>query len=78
MRTILPYALPMRREELIRKIKALGKVHGVYIEWDEKRGKGSHGTMYYGSQKATIPGGELKKKTLHSILRQLKIDIEEV
>ncbi len=68
----------MKREELIRKIKALGRKRNIPALWDEKRGKGSHGTMTYGILKTTIPKGELKIKTLHSILEKLGINSKDI
>ncbi len=64
----------MRRDEFIKKIKALGKNEGVDVRVDEKRGKGSHLTLFYGSKQTTIPKGELKRGTLLAILKQLGID----
>ena len=64
----------MKRDELIKKIKALGKETETLVRVDEKRGKGSHLTLYYGNNKTIIPKGELKTGTVHVILKQLKID----
>jgi antitoxin HicB len=40
----------MTAGEFIRRIRALGAARGVPIRFDETRGKGSHGTLYYGDR----------------------------
>ena len=41
--------LSMRAGEFIRRIEALG-ARGVPVRFDKTRGKGSHGTLYYGER----------------------------
>jgi mRNA interferase HicA len=38
----------MTAGEFIRRIAALGAARGVPVRFDRTRGKGSHGTLYYG------------------------------
>jgi len=40
----------MTAGEFIRQITALGAERGVPVRFDETRGKGSHGTLYYGAR----------------------------
>lgn len=40
----------MTAGELIRRIEALGAARGVAVRFDKTRGKGSHGTLYYGDR----------------------------
>jgi mRNA interferase HicA len=40
----------MRAGEFIRRIEALGTARGVAVRFDKTRGKGSHGTLYYGTR----------------------------
>lgn len=40
--------------EFIAKIRKLGKTRGVPVRFDKKRGKGSHGTLYYGGLKTIV------------------------
>jgi len=35
--------------EFIKKVKKLGKQNKISVRFKTKRGKGSHGTLYYGS-----------------------------
>jgi mRNA interferase HicA len=67
--------------ELIRKIQALGKARGVPVSFDTKQGKGSHGTLYYGSRKTTVKDRkkEIGPGLLGAMLAQLgltKRDLE--
>ena len=38
----------MRAGEFIRRVEALGAARGIAVRFDQTRGKGSHGTLYYG------------------------------
>ena len=57
--------------EFVRRIKRLGKEREVAVRFERKRGKGSHGTLYYGETGRTIVQ-DLKKElptgTLHPML----------
>lgn len=66
--------LSMKRDELIKKLKRMGKEEGKAVRFDKKRGKGSHGILYYGDNRTPVPQGELKTGTLNQILKNLKID----
>ena len=63
----------MNGNEFIRKIKKQGRKNGVEVYYVTQRGKGSHGTLYYGSAFTIVrnPKDELKKGTLHAMLDQL-------
>ena len=71
----------MTGAEFIRKLKRLGKTRGVGVVFDKRHGKGSHGTLYYGSRKTTV---KVRKKEigpglLAAMLEQLglaKSDLE--
>ena len=70
----------MTGNELIRKLKKHGRRHGVHVELLPRRGKGSHGTLVYGSRFTILrnPKDELKKSALHGILKQLDLKLEEL
>jgi mRNA interferase HicA len=70
----------MTGNELIRKVKKLGKERGVTVQFVARRGKGSHGTLFYGSQFAIVrnPKDELKTGTFHAMLTQLGLKSEEL
>jgi len=70
----------MTGNEFIRKIRSLGRKRGVTVAFVPERGKGSHGTLYYG-EKLTIvrnPKDELKTGTLHAMLTQLGLTLREL
>jgi mRNA interferase HicA len=70
----------MTGAEFIRKIKVLAKDRGVYCEFVSERGKGSHGTIYYGNRKTNVPNlkNELKTKTFHTMLKHLGIQHKDL
>ena len=63
----------MKGAEFLRKVKRVGDSRGVAVRFDTKRGKGSHGTLYFGSARTVVQ--DLKKElplgTLHAMLKQL-------
>ena len=72
----------MRVGELERKIKKLGRKHGVSVSFDPGRGKGSHGRLYYGDRFTTLKDRkkEIGPGLLAAMLGQLgltKDDLEE-
>lgn len=70
----------MTGNEFIRKLKALGKRHGVAVGLNASRGKGSHQTLYYGSAFTVIrnPKDELKTGTLHGMCSQIGIKASDL
>lgn len=60
----------------MKKLKALGKLTDTEVRLEKRRGKGSHGTLYYGNRKTTIK--DLKKEIGIGLFRamcsQLGID----
>ena len=70
----------MTGNEFIRKVRRLGRQRGVKVVFVAERGKGSHGTLYYG-EKLTIvrnPKDDLKTGTLHAMLTQLSLTLREL
>lgn len=65
----------MKGSEFIRKAQGLAKARGLDSRVDEKRGKGSHVTLYLGSRMTIVrnPKDELKTGTLHAMCKQLGI-----
>jgi hypothetical protein len=59
----------MTGNEFLRKIKQLGRVRGVAVAFDPSPGKGSHGTLYYGSRKTTLK--DLRKEIGTGLLRAM-------
>jgi mRNA interferase HicA len=70
----------MRGNEFIRKVQGLAKARGLECRVDEKRGKGSHVTLYFGDRLTVVrnPKDELKTGTLHAMCKQLDIRRDEL
>lgn len=66
----------VKGSEFLRKVQALGKANGREVTYVPQRGKGSHGTLYYGDQSTVVrnPKDELKTGTFNAMLNQLGID----
>lgn len=74
------YCTLMTGNELIRRVKRLGRKRGVKVSFVPERGKGSHGTLYYGDR-LTIARNrkdELKTGTLHAMLDQLGLKLTDL
>ena len=70
----------MRGNGFIRKVQNLAKTRGLAWRVDEKRGKGSHVTLYFGDRLTIVrnPKDELKTGTLHAMCKQLGIGKDEL
>jgi mRNA interferase HicA len=70
----------MKGNEFIRKVRRLGRQRGVKVAFVPERGKGSHGTLYYGGRLPIVrnPKDELKTGTLHVMLTQLGLTLADL
>ena len=70
----------MTGAEFIRRIKRLGNKNGIPVNFVARRGKGSHGTLFYGSRFTIVrnPKDELKKGTLNGMLDQLGLSLKDL
>jgi mRNA interferase HicA len=70
----------MTGAEFIRKVKNLGRARGVTVQFVARRGKGSHGTLFYGVRFTIVrnPKDELKTGTFHAMLTQLGLSNEDL
>jgi len=66
----------MKGSEFLRKLKALGRKQKIEVRMEQRRGKGSHSTLFYGSRFTIIRNlkDELKTGTFKAMLKQLGID----
>ena len=57
----------------MRRIQVLGRERGVEVHWIARRGKGSHGLLYYGSNMTTVRNlkDEIDKRAYYRMLKQL-------
>ncbi len=65
----------MKGAEVVKKIGALGRRRNVPVRFDARRGKGSHGSLYFGARRTTIKDRkqEIGRGLLADMLRQLGI-----
>ena len=66
----------MKGSEFVRKLKKLGHTKNIDVRIIQRRGKGSHSTLFYGNKFTIICTlkNELKSGTLKEMLKQLNID----
>jgi mRNA interferase HicA len=66
--------------ELIRRLQKLGRTCGVRVVFQAERGKGSHGTIYYGDRFAVLKDRrkELSPGLLLAMLKQLGLTREDL
>ncbi len=64
----------------MRKVRRLGRRRAVKVAFVPERGKGSHGTLYYGDKLTIVrnPKDELKTGTLHAMLTQLGLTLPDL
>jgi len=75
----LPTPFPRRGmtgAEFIRTLRKLGRQRGIEVRFVTWRGKGSHGTLYWGDRKTIVKDRrkELSRGLLADMLRQLGLD----
>ena len=70
----------MRGSEFIRLVEKTGKQRNLAVRYVPRRGKGSHGTLFFGQQFTIVrnPKDELKTGTLHGMLRQLGLKLSDI
>lgn len=70
----------MKGSELVRLIRKLGRRRGIQVDFQAERGKGSHGTLYYGNRFTIVRylKDELKTGTLHAMLKQLGLSLDDL
>lgn len=70
----------MKGAEFIRRVKAHAKENGLDYQWHPDLGKGSHGVLVLGGRRTVVrnPKDELKKGTLHGMLVQLGITLDDL
>jgi mRNA interferase HicA len=70
----------MKGAELVRRLRKLGRQREVAVEFVPERGKGSHGTLYFGERLTIIRNlkDEIKTGTLHAMLKQLGLTLQDL
>ncbi len=63
----------MTGAEFIRRLRKLGRRRDILVMFSAERGKGSHGTLYYGSRFTVVKDRrkELSRPLVKAMCRQL-------
>ncbi len=68
----------MEGAEFIRKVRKLGGKRSVTVALDTSHGKGSHAILRFGNRLTTVRKGELSRGTLHAMLKQLGLGLDDL
>ena len=70
----------MTGAEFMRRVRTLGRFRDVTVRFDSRRGKGSHGRLYYGERFTTVKDRkkELSGPLLAAMLKQLGLSGEDI
>jgi hypothetical protein len=70
----------MNGNELLKKLRQLGKQNNINVRFETKRGKGSHGTLYYGTCKTILKDRkkEIGPGLLSKMLTELGLDKNDI
>ena len=67
----------MNGREFVRRARRYARKTGEECRFDQRRGKGSHGTLYLGNRHTMVKHGEISKGVLATMLKHLGIDRKE-
>ena len=70
----------MNGREFMTRVRRLARRNGIAVRFDRMRGKGSHGTLYYGDRHTVVKDRRkaLKTGTLRGMCKQLGIDPDDL
>jgi mRNA interferase HicA len=70
----------MKASEFVRRVKRLAQVRGVPFRFEARKGKGSHGRLYYGSRFTTVKDRkqEVGVGLLNAMLSQLGLTRQDL
>jgi mRNA interferase HicA len=70
----------MNGNELLKKLRQLGKQNNISVRFETKRGKGSHVTLYYGINKTILKyrKKEIGPGLLSKMLTELGLDKNDI
>ncbi len=70
----------MKGVEFIRRVEKAGTERDMDVRYVARRGKGSHGTLFFGPHYTIVrnPKDELKTGTLHGMLKQLGLKLSDI
>lgn len=69
----------MNSTQFVKRIQALGRLRGLAVSLDKKRGKGSHVKLTLGDKFTTLARRDhIRTGTLRAMCRQLGITIDDL
>lgn len=70
----------MKGTEFVRKVRKLARTRKLPVRFVASRGKGSHGTLYYGDRLTRVKDRkkEIRIGLLRAMCKQLGIDPEDL
>ena len=70
----------MTGEEFVERVRRLGREHGVAVRLEARKGKGSHGRLYFGDRFTTVKDRrkEIGAGLLAAMLRQLGLTRNDI
>jgi mRNA interferase HicA len=70
----------VKGSEFVRRVRKVGRRRGIEVFFETERGKGSHGTLYFGGSFTVVRDlkDELKTGTLHAMLKQLGLTLKDL
>ena len=70
----------MTGDELVRRVRKLGRGRGVAVRFESRKGKGSHGRPHYGDRFTTVKNRrqEIGQGLLAAMIRQLGLSREDI
>ena len=70
----------MTSGDVIRRVEKLGRQRGIHVRFESRKGKGSHGRIYYGDRFTTVKDRrkEIGKGLLASMLAQLGLSFKDL
>ena len=70
----------MTGAEFIRHIRRIARARGIDVRFESRRGKGSHGRLYFGTRFTTVKDRkkEIGPGLLRKMLRDLSLDLSDL
>lgn len=70
----------MTGDEFVRRVRTLGRKRGLPVRFEPRKGKGSHGRLYFGARFTTVKNRrkEIGPGLLAAMLRQLELSRDDI
>ena len=70
----------MTGDEFVRRVRRLGRKRGLPVRFEPRKGKGSHGRLYFGARFTTVKNRrkEIGPGLLAAMLRQLELSRDDI